>query len=111
MRPRLNSEQALNVLFNWTYKLLDIVRWLIFVTFHLVLVVLCLALLWMFQISPRDVSEWVRLALRTETAQGAAAVIGFAGLSGLALLMGYVRLWRRVFSSITAKYLMRGLEP
>jgi hypothetical protein len=110
MEPvHLNPHQAMNVLLTFVPRTLNILMWLIFATFHLSLVAILLLLLWVFQVSPRDISEWVRLALRTDTAQGAVAVLGVLGLSGLAVFVAYVRFWRTLYARWSASFLTQGL--
>lgn len=65
--------------------------------------------LWFFQISPQDISEWSQQVFQTESAQAALALLAFAGLSGLALILFYVRVWRRIYGTLTASFLMQGL--
>jgi hypothetical protein len=105
----LNPMQAINVLLTFVPRMLAIIRWLVFVCFHLALAVLVLILLWCLQLTPADITGWAKQILQTETAQGAAAVIGFLGLSGLALLAAYVKVWQRIYGTIAATFLMDGL--
>lgn len=105
----LTPTQAINTTYHILRQLSQIVMWLVFTAFHLALAVVCLVLLWAFQIGPQDIARWFQELLQTETAQGAAAVFGFLGLSGLAAIVGYVRLWRKIYGSIVAEYLTRGL--
>lgn len=105
----LTTPQALNVLLTFTPRILDFIKWLVFAVFHLSLLALTLLLFWLFQVTPKGIYEWGQHLLQLETVQGTVAVLGFAGVSGLAALTAYVRLWRKIYASITTNYLMKGL--
>lgn len=105
----LTPPQALNVLLTVMPRMLNMIMWLTFSAIHLALIVLSLLTLWLYQVTPADIRVSAIHLFQTETVQGAAAVLGFLGLSGIAVLLAYVKALRKIYGYVTASYLVEGL--
>ena len=105
-RPLTHAEYV----WNFATELGLVVMWLIFAVSHLALIVLALAALWLWQVTPADVAELAAQVTEGTSQQYVLATAGFLGLSGIAALRWYARAWRRLIGPRFAAHLTRKVD-
>lgn len=91
VRPGMSS---LEVVLELHAKLARVVMWLVFVTAHLALLVLCLFVLWWMQTTPASIQKAASGFLHSTLGTNTAAILGFLGVSGTAALLAYAKAWQ-----------------
>ena len=79
--------------------------WLTFISFHLILVVIGLLVLWWLQVQPESIQQWFLSVVESRPV----AVLGFVGVSVATVLVLYVKAWRKLYAKLTTPYIFRGL--
>ena len=92
------------------HRLGALIMWLAFAVFHLGLAVAALAALWFWQVSPADAAQGASAAFQRFHGATLLAVAGTLGVSGAALLWGYVTLWRRGYAKVVTPYLFQDVD-
>jgi hypothetical protein len=80
--------------------------WLTFAVFHLGLLVLLLCVVWWNQILPKELLGQFFVFAQSLPA----AIAGVIGLSVLAILGLWIKLWRKIYGKITTQYLFRDID-
>lgn len=106
----LSHAQAIQAIWDITANLSRLLAWLVFWIAHLVLALVCVLLLWWFQVTPADVMQAVTGASKSTTA----AVAGLVGVSVTGLVGTYLALarwvWKRTYVPWQTDRLLDGVQ-
>ena len=90
-----------------TVRIAHTLVWLIFAVVHLSLVAAFLVLFWCVNLSPHDIQIAVaQFRHQSRLFSTIEAFLAFLGLSGLAVVWGYAKLWRRVMRRWLSSFLL-----
>lgn len=94
MSQPMRIETAVEGLMVITPRLANVLVWTIFCVIHLSTLVIALASIWWFQISPASIQSEMTNFLRSSPGATILQTVSFLGISGAAVLWAYAKLWR-----------------
>ena len=105
MPEPMRIETAVTGLIVIVPKLARVLVWVVFVTIHLSIVVVTLAMLWWLQVSPSTIQASVAHFFQSSSGSTIAQIVVFFGLSGGAVLWAYAKAWRWLLHKLLSAFL------
>lgn len=106
MPQAMRVEDAVHGLMQVTARTFVLLTWSLVLLLHVTALCLALAAAWYWQVRPETVRSVLASAVPAPLASTAGGILGFLGLSGLALAAAYAEAWQWLVRQLASRFVL-----